>query len=115
MNIEDPKNKKFYVCVNGDAFEGKTDEEIELDEKFIGALENAVIDMMVPVPNKIGKLGEIVKERKIEHRFRVVRMEKGGNKKDEDKEEKEVKKRGNPNWHRKPQVEPEASEEAANE
>lgn len=97
MNIEDPKNKKFYVCVNGDAFEGPTDVEIDLHEKFIGALENTVIDTMVPDPDRIGKLGQVVKVSKKEYRFRVVRLERA-----EKAEEEHTKKpRGNPNWIKK--------------
>lgn len=107
INIEDPKAKKFYVCVNGHAYEGETDVELNLDEKFIGALENAVVDTMVPTGERVGKLGEVVKVRKIEHRFRIVRLESKAKAEDIIVGEVEPvikKKAGNPNWGKKKEV-----------
>lgn len=83
MNVEDPKNKTFEVCVNGERYRdpvtgqylGKTDEEIELKEMFIQALENAVVDTMIPDPSKVVKLGEVYRIPKKEYRYRVVRLD----------------------------------------
>lgn len=113
MNVENPKETKFEVCVNGEQFVGDTDVEIEMKEMFIHALENAVVITNVPDPSKTVKLGEIYKIPKRIPRFRVVRLD--GKRKESEAvytqlEEgeppqattiKELKKhRGNPNWRK---------------
>lgn len=118
MNVEDPKSKFFEVCVNGERFTGETDKEIELKEMFIGALENAVVETMIPDPSKIVKMGEIYKIPKREPRYRVVRLEGRTQSPKEHEASKayveleegvspvgqdlvKAKLRGNPNWRTK--------------
>ena len=121
MNIENSKNQTFDVCVNGDKPPEKdcvTDVEIELDEKFIHALENAVIDTMVPDPSKKTILGEVYRIPKKEYRYRVVRLEpkhktelKEGVSPNAVPVEHLNKPRGNPNWRKKHIVPVEAEQQ----
>lgn len=90
-NIEDPKDKTFFVGLNGTAYRGKTDVEIELPEEVVLVLEQAVVNGTAPVIGEDGK-------NKIENihspRFRVIRLGEVKAPKIAEEEEPKPKKRG---------------------
>lgn len=120
MNIEDPKCNRFEVCVNGDKpkIDCITDVEIDLDEKFIHALENTMVETMVPDDSKSTKLGEVYRIPKKTYRYRIVRLEKKrepetivklpiASKLEEGVSPIPFKKpKGNPNWKKHKMAEP---------